>query len=146
MGLGRYEAALWGKFRDGMRKIHPLGKPIILDRIESPGTARGIPDVFMTDPEYGDCWIELKVAIHNKIKITSQQERWLSKHAAYGTRCRIMALIKKPDMHLIRVWPGAMASIVEERGILQPGMDVEVIDGAIDWGRVRDHLFYDRRP
>ena len=142
MGLGTHEAALWGKFRDGMKKIQPLGRPILLDRIESPGTRRGIPDVFMTDPEYGDCWIELKVAVHNKIKITSQQVRWLSKH--HGTRCRILALIKKPNVHLVRVWPGAVAYHVGELGILHPGMDVEETYGTINWARVRDHLFYDR--
>ena len=144
MGLGTHEAALWGKFRDGMRKIYPLGRRIILDRIESPGTRRGIPDVFMTDPEYGDCWIELKIANHNKIAITTQQESWLSKHAAYGTRCRILALIKKPGTHLIRVWQGGIADAVAERGMLEPGMDFEVIDGTIDWAGVREVLFFDR--
>ena len=144
MGLGTHEAALWGKFRDGMKKIQPLGMPILLDRIESPGTRRGIPDVFMADPQYGHCWIELKVANHNKINLTTQQARWLGKHAHFGTRCRIVALIKKPSLHLIRVWPGAVAYTVGERGILHPGMDVEAIDGVVDWARMRDHLFYDR--
>ena len=141
---GTSEAAFWAKMRKGFARIKPLGSPIIMNRIESPSTGRGLPDDFLADPEYGACWIELKVVKHRKVYISPPQARWLKQHAAYGIRTRIVALILGGDSKMIRVWNGIAAEAVRQRGLAVPGPvpDINLSDKDV-WPMVREALFFD---
>jgi len=144
MTLGTSEAAFWAKMRKGFERIKPLGSPIVMNRIESPGTGRGIPDVFLADPEYGACWIELKVVKHRKVNISPPQVHWLTQHATYGIRTRIVALILRDDSRIVRVWNGYGAEAVRLRGLAVGGPvpDINLSDKDA-WPMVREALFFD---
>lgn len=141
MALGKKEAAFWSKFRDGLlREAKGRGARILIDRIESGRTSRGIPDAHITDPEFGDCWLELKVARGAKVNITPLQADWLARRARAGSRCRIVALIDRHGTEEIRIWNGLDAHLVGDAGILVPA----ILDSAApyDWQRIRFALYH----
>lgn len=135
MALGPKEAALWRMFRAGMLGLRA---GILLDRIETHGTSGGIPDAHITDPEYGDCWIELKVARKYKIHLTPLQAAWLTKRATAGSRCRIVAL--NPANDVLHVWSGLDAASVAHHGIAWS--PIYIIGKPYDWQDVRRALYY----
>lgn len=81
------EKTFWMYLRDKMK-----GLPLLLQRIESGGTSRGVPDVaFSSNGLHG--WIELKYISgwptrpSTQVKIPSlsaYQKLWLDDHYAYG--------------------------------------------------------------
>ena len=142
MPLGTREAKFWGQFKDGMRHVgQKNGFRILIDRIESGMTGRGIPDIHMTDPELGDCWIELKVAKGNTINLTPLQAKWLTERSKAGCRCRIMALVVGSRDSAIRIWDGSQAHSVRDNGLHVLGTNLLE---PFDWGEVRTALFWDK--
>ena len=138
------EAKLWRSFKDGMLSLKKEGYEILLDRIESGMTGRGIPDVHMTDRHLGDCWIELKVARGNKVHITALQVDWLTRRAALGCRTRIMALTYAPTMQCLKIWNGADAQEVALDGLSCPSIATIPTTPGVPWNSVRIALFYHR--
>jgi len=82
-------------------------------RIETGGTGRGIPDVFGIHQGVC-CWIELKIARGNKVKLTPEQVAWLIKFARMGARTFILVATNKQRMYL---FPGLEAREVLDFGL-----------------------------
>ena len=137
------EGKLWQSFRKGMLGLERDGNAILLDRIESGMTGRGIPDVHMTDRHLGDCWVELKVAKGNKVNITALQVDWLTRRAALGCRTRIMALTYAPSTarECLKIWNGADAQRVAIDGLSCPGIATIPGTPGFPWYLVRLALF-----
>lgn len=138
MALGKSEAAFWARLRKGLLSAN---RHILFDRIESPGTSRGIPDVHMTDPEYGDCWLELKViASGNRVPLTQLQVQWNHRRARIGSRCRIVILLKPANE--IMIYNGLFAPQLFAQGLRFP--PVSSSTPPYDWERIREDLYYAR--
>jgi len=105
------ENAFWGLVSKNLKNIH-------IQRIETGGTGRGIPDFNACDDgvEY---WVELKVVNSGKkIGLRPEQIGWLVKRSMHGGRCFV--LVRTPDAQ-IYLYNGADAREVADEGLrLEP--------------------------
>jgi len=143
--LGKREAAFWQRMKTGLGRIFASNgqiNRILMDRIETPNTRIGFPDVHLTDPEYGDCWIELKVAKGNRINLSPLQADWHNERSKAGSRCRIVAFVERPEGNIICVWDGRQAHQVRDLGLQVKAIDV--FGEPFNWHELRLALFYDK--
>ena len=101
------ENAFWGLVNKNLNNVH-------VQRIETGGTGRGIPDFNACDDgvEY---WVELKVVNSGKkIGLRPEQVGWLIKRSLHGGRCFI--LVRTPDAQ-IYLYYGADAREVADKGL-----------------------------
>lgn len=89
------EAQLWQLVKSNF----PKGSHV--QRIETGGTGRGIPDVNFCH-EGKDIWIELKSISGNKLTLTEFQIVWMHKRVTSGGRCFVLAR-KNKELRLFRI-------------------------------------------
>lgn len=80
------EASLWQLLRDN------LSKEVHYQRIETGGTAKGVPDVNLCYRSR-EVWIELKSITGNKLNLSEFQIVWMHNRDQSGGKCLI--LVKK---------------------------------------------------
>ena len=73
------------------------------DRVESPGTAPGIPDDSWVHESGAAGWIEIKEAqkLPSKIDYRPDQAAWLENHWAHGGNCCTMVHVKDGDYIIV---------------------------------------------
>lgn len=148
MGFGRRESQFWQRIRKGYNSLKFTGERPLLQRIESPMTGGGIPDVFIADPDFGSCWVELKVAQYKLIRITDKQAAWLETAARLNLRTRIIVLsgvsskTAKLSNQVIRIYDGLNATNVKNDGIR--AKTISTHPHPFNWLEFRYALFKDR--
>ena len=80
------EASLWQLLREN------LSKEVHFQRIETGGTAKGVPDVNLCY-QGKEIWIELKSITGNKLTLSEFQIVWMHNRDKSGGKCLI--LVKK---------------------------------------------------
>lgn len=101
------ESAFWQLVKKNLPNTH-------LQRIETGGTGRGIPDVNGCHNGV-EFWVELKVVnAGKKIRLRPEQIGWLVKRSIHGGRSFV--LVRAPDAQ-IYLYPGKDAREVLEEGL-----------------------------
>ena len=124
------ESDLWSLMKAGIVKHGGHGQ-----RIESPSTGMGIPDVNCTYNGI-DFWAELKVVKGTKIKFQPGQPGWLMKRWKAGGLSWVMARELTRNHDRIYVWRGCDALNVARHGTkIEPFFVTtkNVNHGSFDW-------------
>ena len=114
------EASLWQQLKDA------VPKEAHVQRIETGGTAKGVPDVNICY-KGKETWIELKSITGNKLTLTEFQIVWMHNRCKSGGKCLI--LVKKDKE--IRVFD------------IQDYSLMEFLDGKVNWN---SDIFYSLTP
>lgn len=133
--LTTLESSLWDLMKAGAQKNGAHAQ-----RIESPSTGMGIPDVNCTYNGV-DFWAELKVVKGNQIKFQPGQPGWLQKRWAAQGLCWIVARKTLGDSDTIYVWPGRDAVELSKKGLkLEPHFTAtkKRYRGSFAWGMILD--------
>jgi|TARA_Y100000114_G_scaffold85727_1_gene79229 Holliday junction resolvase len=89
------ERAFWNLVNVNLQNLH-------IQRIETGGTGRGIPD-FNACCEGVEFWVELKVVNSgNKIGLRPEQAGWLLKRAKHGGKCFVLVRTPKAEIYLYK--------------------------------------------
>ena len=118
------EAHFWASLRKNIPAAH-------WQRIESPTTGAGIPDVHGC-LDGVSAWIELKIIRGKRVLLTPQQCNWL---CGYPGRCFVVA--QHVPTNYIYAWPGEFA-----REVRADGMDADGRRSIKDWKHLEAMLFH----
>jgi Holliday junction resolvase len=89
------ESAFWGLVNKNLSNMH-------IQRIETGGTGRGIPD-FNACCEGTEFWVELKVVnAGKKVGLRPEQVGWLVKRSMCGGKCFVLVRTPTAEIYLYK--------------------------------------------
>jgi len=105
------EKDLWAIFKTGLDKLDNTD----YQRIESPSTGFGIPDVNISYASI-DFWVELKIVDGNRIKFERGQPGWLRNRWRAGGLSWVLARKVTKHTDVLMVWRGEDAVELSKKG------------------------------
>lgn len=138
MGLNTLEKDFWAMLKRGTKKV------VDWQRIESPLTGRGIPD--LDGCAFGiQAWVELKVIKGSKVDLRPDQVVWLTRRGKVkGGNCWILAYDDREDTDTTYLWHGRSAQQVRAEGTACPPVGMwerENKSQSIPWGQIIKIMF-----
>lgn len=122
------ESAFWSTVSKNLTGMH-------IQRIETGGTGRGIPD-FNACCDGVEFWVELKVVnAGKKIGLRPEQVGWLIKRSKTGGRCFV--LVRTPDAEIFLYKGDKAREIVDEGLRLEPELK---LTKPYDWDKLNKYL------
>lgn len=124
------ESQIWVALKDHAKAAH-------LERIESPMTGAGRPDV--EGCLYGhQAWVELKIIRGGVVKISDRQAQWHTNRANAQGRSWILAWDNK--IQTLYLWQGKDAWDIQRHGIAI--VPCNTFPCPIQWGDLIHEIFY----
>lgn len=114
MALSTLEKDFWSMLKRGTKKL------VDWQRIESPTTGRGIPD--LDGCAFGiQAWVELKVIQAGRVKLSPYQVSWLTRRGkAKNGNCWVLGYRDHQDWDEVYLWHGRDAGKVLSEGVDAP--------------------------